>query len=315
MAKHRGHNEGTIYERTYTRKDGTKITKYVALAPIDASGKRPSLGGFTTKAEAREAIKQAEAARTQGLPVAGKVPTVGEWFDTWLAGRMRIAYATRAGYSASLGVMRTYIGSLKLDALTESDIAGMWEKLRTGEAANGSERTPLSLTTLHRYHAHLKAALASAVRNRRIPVAWNPASAEEARPERGERKPINPLSEDEVKRLFGATRTPQERVMFVVLVTTGMRPGEAQALQWPDIDFEHWRLSVQHSLHRETGKGLVVGPTKTRKTRSITLRPETVAVLREHKTRQAEMQLAAGSLWTDQGFVFTDEAGGPYDQK
>jgi len=36
MAQHRGHNEGTISKRVITRKDGTKVTRYIALMPAGA---------------------------------------------------------------------------------------------------------------------------------------------------------------------------------------------------------------------------------------------------------------------------------------
>ncbi len=240
--------------------------RYVAQLPPDGNGKRLQLGSFATKTEAREAIKQAQAAQSQGYVVAGKVPTVRDWCEQWLAGRTRIAYATRAGYRASLPIMCTYIGHIRLDSLSETDIAGMWEKLRAGVAADGTPRARLSLTTLSKYHAHLKAALSAAARSRQVPLNWNAAAAEEARPERGERRSINPLTEDEARALFAATEGTPDDALFVTLVTTGIRHGEAQALRWEDVDFDHRRVSVQASLHRETGKGCYQGRPRRAKT-------------------------------------------------
>jgi len=62
MAQHRGHNEGTISKRVIGRKDGTKTVRYIALAPIDAQGKRPSLGSFGTVKEARAALDEHKVA-------------------------------------------------------------------------------------------------------------------------------------------------------------------------------------------------------------------------------------------------------------
>jgi integrase len=314
MATHRGHNDGTIYERTCTRKDGTKSTRYVAQSPIDFNGKRRQLGSFKTKTEAREALKQAQTAKAQGLRPSGKALTVQEWCETWLAGRTRIAYSTRAAYRASLPIMCSYIGHIRLEDLSEADIAVMWERLKDGQTPDSKDRIPLALTTLRKYHSHLKAALSSAVRSRQVPLNWNAAAGEEARPERGERKPINPLSEAEVRALFQASDDTPDHALFVTLVTTGVRHGEALALRWDDISFEHLRVSVQASLHRETGKGLQLGPTKTRKNRLVSLRPQAAAVLRRHKVHQTEMRLLAGPLWEDRGFVFTDGFGRPLDQ-
>jgi len=52
-----------------------------------------------------------------------------------------------------------------------------------------------------------------------------------------------------------------------------------------------------------------MGPTKTKKTRMVDLRPQTVEALRKHKARQAEMRLAAGPTWRDTGLVFTTDSG------
>jgi integrase len=77
-----------------------------------------------------------------------------------------------------------------------------------------------------------------------------------------------------------------------------MRAGEAQALRWQDADFARSAVSIRGSLHRENGKGLLDGPTKTRKTRLVSLRADALAVLRTHKAKQAEWRLAA-PMWDD----------------
>ncbi|GAB3878096.1 hypothetical protein GCM10027612_01840 [Microbispora bryophytorum subsp. camponoti] len=45
--------------------------------------------------------------------------------------------------------------------------------------------------------------------------------------------------------------------------------------------------------------------------RVIALDAETLAILKEHRRRQAKERLKAGEDWTDSGFVFTDEYGRP----
>ena len=148
-----------------------------------------------------------------------------------------------------------------------------------GHRAEGTPRTPVAATTLTEYHSHLKAALTAAVRSRHTVLSWNPAASEEARSTRGERKQINPLSEDEVHALFPVTRGTEEYALLVTLITTGMRAGEAKALRWQDADFARSAVSIRGSLHRENGKGLLDGPTKTRKTRLVSLRADALAVL------------------------------------
>lgn len=309
MAAHRGHNEGTIAKRTYTRKDGTKSTSYVAQAPIGPDGRRPSLGSFKTRAEAREALKAAHVARAQGAFVPGKAPTVREWCTSWLASRTRIAHWTRVQYGLTFKMIDPYIGHRRLDQLTDQQLGMMWVQLAQGVAADGTTREPIAATTLATRHAHLSAALHAAVKSRTVPLSYNPA--QDARPERGERKDIHPLTEAEVQRLFTATRDDPDYALWVVLITTGCRSGEARALRWQDIDFERRTISVNGSLYPVTGTGWVRGPTKTRKSRVVALRPNAAAALKAHRARQLEMRLAAGPEWVDQDYVFTNGRGGP----
>lgn len=309
------HNEGTIYERRYVNQDSARVIRFVAQLPINEQGKRPSLGSFRTRAEARQALQAAAVARAQGTLVLGKPPTVREWCEKWLAGRTQIAYNTRRNYTHSYKGMLSYIGHIRLDTLTEADIAEMWAKLNRGEGADGSPRTPLAFTTLGRFYTYLNAALRAAIRSRNIPLTYNPADSEEARPARGERQPINPLAEQEVQKLFEVTRDDREHPLWVTLITTGIRHSEAQALRWQDIDFDRKKVSVRGCLHREAGKGWVAGPTKTRRERMVDLRPHTIAALRTHRARQAEMRLRAGSLWVGHGLIFTTDTGTALDQR
>jgi integrase len=59
---------------------------------------------------------------------------------------------------------------------------------------------------------------------------------------------------------------------------------------------------------------LVVSELKTPKSRpTLSLAPEMVARFRQHRARQAEAQMAAGTLWRDNGLIFASEVGTPMD--
>jgi len=54
------------------------------------------------------------------------------------------------------------------------------------------------------------------------------------------------FSEAEVQALLAATK-PRERAFIGLLVLTGLRPGEALALEWPSIDLKAGNLKVVRS--------------------------------------------------------------------
>ena len=71
---------------------------------------------------------------------------------------------------------------------------------------------------------------------------------------------------------------------FYVELTTGLRRGEICALRWEDFDTKQETLHVRRTLHKEKGKPLTTGDTKTYAgTRKIVLPPSTAQLLRERK--------------------------------
>jgi len=76
--------------------------------------------------------------------------------------------------------------------------------------------------------------------------------------------------------------------------------------------------NVRRIKDRDASSGrqtrLVIGELKTPKSRrTLALTPEMVAMFRQHRVRQAEAQMAAGTRWRDYGIVFPSEIGTPMD--
>ena len=102
----------------------------------------------------------------------------------------------------------------------------------------------------------------------------------------------------------------------------GMRRGEVLGLHWSALDWKAGTLGVTHGVKRvkdrDASSGrrtrLVVSELKTPKSRrTLSLTPEMVARFRQHRARQAEAQMAAGTLWQDYGLIFGSEIGTPMD--
>ena len=102
----------------------------------------------------------------------------------------------------------------------------------------------------------------------------------------------------------------------------GMRRGEVLGLHWSALDWQAGTLRVTHGVkrvkdrHVSSGRRtrLVVSELKTPKSRrTLVLTPELVSRFRQHRARQAEAQMATGSLWQDHGLIFASEVGTPMD--
>lgn len=91
---------------------------------------------------------------------------------------------------------------------------------------------------------------------------------------------------------------------------TGARRGELLYLRWSALDLDAAEVTFGGSAAVVRGQR-IEGSTKGGRSRTVSLDRDTVAVLREHRRRQTEERLAAGSAWTDSGLVFTNRWGEP----
>lgn len=158
----------------------------------------------------------------------------------------------------------------------------------------------LSAKSIKNRHSLLSASLQSAVQAGLIPV--NPA--------RGTRLPRSIttemvfLSTEEFARLLACV--PQHyQPLTLALAGTGMRIGEATALQWRHVDYDAQPMTVRvmQSWKHTDDSSHVLGPPKTRRSvRTIAVPPEVAADLRERRGRPDE-------------FIYTNTEGGPVRPK
>jgi integrase len=94
-----------------------------------------------------------------------------------------------------------------------------------------------------------------------------------------------------------------------MLLSTGMRRGEAVGLRWADVDLDAGVASVRRSLTVVDGTTLVSEPKTAKARRQVALDVATVEALARWRTRQKAERLQLGGDWVDTGYVFTKEDG------
>ena len=121
------------------------------------------------------------------------------------------------------------------------------------------------------------------------------------------RTEIRVLSPEEVRRFLDAAESDRWHALWVLLVTTGLRPGEALGLKWGDWDGN--KLRVRRALVRISGQGWSLEETKTRRSRVVALPEMTILALEEHRTRQKRERLQVGSSYVDRELIFARSTG------
>src|SRR6266849_1352964 len=255
----RGHGEGSIYPRG----DGRWVS-YLRMA----DGRKKFFTGPTrevVKARLTEAQRQAQA----GQLVIGRDQLVEQYLERWLADAVRRSVRPKTYMNYELCVRRLvpHLGRVRLRTLAPEHIQHALGKLLDGG---------LSARTVRQVHMVLRCSLKQAVLWRLI--ASNPSDA--VRAPRAERKEMRTLSEEQVRSLLAATAGTRHHSLWIFLVTTGVRLGEALGLKWADIDMVEGNASIRRALQRHRGIGMVfVEPKSSRGRRTVPFPRETLVAL------------------------------------
>jgi integrase len=289
----RGFGDGSIYPRG----DGRWVS-YLRMA----DGRKKFFSGRTREI-VRERLAEAQRQAHAGQLVVGPNQTLTDYLERWLADAVlhTVRPKTYMNYDLCVRRLLPHVGRVRLRALAPEHIQhAQAELLKRG----------LAPRTVRQVHMVLRRALKQAVLWRLL--ASNPSDA--VKPPRAERKEMRTLDEDEVRRLLSATAGMRHHSLWVFLVTTGVRLGEALGLKWADIDFKESRATLKRSLQRQRGAGLVLAELKTAcSRRTVPFPAETLAVLRAHALAQEQDRRQAGELWQENDMVFPNPIGRPRD--
>ncbi len=296
--KRRGHGEDSVY----FDEDRNRFVGAVSLgAGPDGKRIRRKVTG-KTKQEVRDKLK----ALHTDIDAAVQTPTrytvqaaVDAWLTEGLSGR---SARTVALYRDGVKPLTDKLGAMPLRKLTAANV----------RSALNSLNEQLSTRSLQIAHN----CLVRAIRHAQADDIVARNVAEMVRPPAGRRgRPSKALTVDQVQSLIDAAAghrgdgSPYRLHAYVVLLlTTGIRPEEARALPWDQLDLDAGTVAVWRSDRAG-------GDTKTPRSRRTLKLPEiALTALRERKAAQSADRLKVGELWQDSGLVFTTTVGTMLDQ-
>lgn len=287
--RRRGRGEGSI-----RRKPGRDLWEVTVNLGYDAQGKRRRITKYAkTKREALALLAELQQqAATGTLPEPTRL-TVEAYLTHWLEDVMRptLRPSTYARYES---LVRNHlvprIGRTKLQQLKPSQVQALYSQM---------EADGVGARTRELAHVVLRKALQQAVEWGYL--ATNPC--DRVRRPRAPKRRMEVLTPEQAARLLEEARGHRLYALLVVLLTCGLRWGEAAALQWEDVDLKRATLTIRRSVTEVKGKHVIGEPKTARGRRQIALPKVAVEALREHRKRM----LAEGHPGP---WVFCDQDGG-----
>ena len=301
MAKRRANHEGSIYQR---RSDGRWIG---AVRMGYGPNGRPlrKYVSASTRYKVASKLKILQRQIDDGLlPKDGNI-TLSNLFERWGEDVMRhqVEASTLHNYMsiARIHILPT-LGYKKLIELNVNDV----DRLLSLKRDSG-----LAPSTVGRIRIVLAQCLSQAIR-------WgllfrNVATL--SRPPKALRTEGRTLSPDQARQFLDTLKGHRNEALFALLLSTGLRRGEALGLMWTDFDREAGVIRVARQLKRE-GRALVTTDTKTfRSRRAVNLPRMMMVTLLEHEKIQLCEREGRGERWIDTGFIFTTSKGTPIDPR
>ncbi|MDA8205093.1 MAG: site-specific integrase [Thermaerobacter sp.] len=224
--------------------------------------------------------------------------TVGEFLTRWLmdVAEARVRASTFRRYRVVGRHVIDNLGHTPLAQLQPRDLQGLYTHLqKEGQSAR----------SVIFAHFIIRKALADA-------VAWgllamNPA--DRAVPPRLSAREIVPPTIEQAQAFLRVAESERLYALWAFLALSGVRKGEALALQWGDINWKARTVTIQRTMVGEAGTRSTNPPKTKRGRRVISLSPYLVDILRQHQQRQQDERLAAGSRWEEGNWVFTTRSG------
>jgi len=285
MSKSRKKGEGNIYF-----DDARKKWRGV----IKTHGRRKYFSAKTSE-EVVEKMVEFRVAKKSGIDVT-KTSTISELSTKFFKIKSveGITAKTLDGYKTKYyNYIDGYIGHIKVTELSRSRVIDLRVQLQEDGHTNNSINKAIKVLTAVMEHG---------IEENIIVI--NPSVFKKKLPHT--KKKMRSLTPDEINSFLSHAKDDKMYALFYLLLNSGIRLGEALAIQWEDINWETDELSINKSYDAKYG----LGKTKTENSeRVIKLNGSTMQVLQQHHSAQLEQQTQLPKHWNNKGIVFATDIG------
>lgn len=266
---------------------------------VDGARRQRRRGGFPTKKQAEEALREFLGHLDRGGDPFGDKTTFAEYARGWAEHHQtQVEPKTWTRYEQLLRLhILPELGGMRLQTIRAAHIQ---------TALNRIDRSPRTIQ-------HVRALLSKMFRQA---VAWgvipaSPVPATDA--PKAERPDLDVPDVEGAKALMAASEGTRWEMPVLLAAYTGARRGEVLAVAWDQVDLDRGRVRIHRSVERLRGEFRFKDPKTKRSRREVAIPPFVVERLRRWKAEQAENRLAAGPAWHDLSLVCERGDGSPID--
>ena len=277
-----------IPESTWSKKTvEKKLGQFVAELELDVKN-----GVILSRTDAKKKRLEEEALKAEQ---ESKILTVRQYVEkVYMPGIVyRVAENTRSSYQCLYkNHIFPVIGDCKMLDITSAELSAALVTL---------QKKGLSYASMCFIYQLMGKIFRKAYRDRLIPS--NPMEfVDRPQPTKAEGKgrKIESYTAEELKHIIKCLENePLKWRAFVrLLIDTGCRRGEASGLQWKNIDFESFTITIERSLNYTKQKGIYAELPKTGKTRTVPIGSEVIGLLKKLRDEKKVIDINNGWVFT-----------------
>lgn len=296
----------------HVRKIGGKWHYVIEMAKVGGKRQRIQKGGWNTKTEAQEKLREALSLYKDGGKVDIKEMSVSDYFDYWMENYVekKLKYNTQKNYQNAVNkYIKPEIGKYYLSSIGPARLQELVNKLPDGFS------TPLSKHSVEIIFTVLKGAFKRAVYPWQAinnnPMIYVEMPSFENKPKQT-RDDMKIITMEQYQAILDSNPPSSPfHLPLMIGFHTGLRRGEVCGLQWSDISFEDQTLTVDRIMLQDK-HGIQLGTPKTQSSfRTIAIDDILLQELKRVRKRQSENKLRHGKYYFDSQFVCTKENGEP----
>ena len=183
-------------------------------------------------------------------------------------------------------VILDYLGDFNLTDISDRRVGEYLDYLKNTYKTKQNKHP--SKQTIRHHYCTLNLIFEYAVKQKHLTT--NPMKAIDV-PKLAKHK-VDAFSKEEVRAFIKAIESLslQQRLMYELLLTTGIRRGECFGLQWGDIDFTNKTICIERNVTYTAQNGITVGLPKTATgIRKIPITERVLSLLTDYKTSEERL--------------------------